>query len=100
MKVKHFFLLLILPLLFASCSTEIVEPGHEGILITNPIFFGKEGIHMEPLEPGRHYLAPTSNFKHIEIRPKVVTENFDDLITRDNNPVDFDVSVTYQVQKG
>jgi regulator of protease activity HflC (stomatin/prohibitin superfamily) len=100
MKIKQSFLLLILPLLFTGCSTEIVEPGNEGVLITNPIFFGKEGIHIEPLEPGRHYFALTSEMIVVEIRPQMVNERFDDLITKDNNPVDFDVSVTYQIQKG
>ena len=102
MKVKHFFLIVILSsfFLFSGCSTNIVEPGHEGILITNPIFFGKEGVHQEPLNVGRHYLALTSNFVQISVRPSVVTEKFDDLITKDNNPVDFDVSITYEVIAG
>jgi regulator of protease activity HflC (stomatin/prohibitin superfamily) len=92
--------ILIILIIFISANTEIVEPGHEGILITNPIFYGEDGVNSEPLEPGRHYLAPTSKVVQSEIRPKVVTERFDDLITKDNNPVDFDVSITFQINKG
>ena len=77
-----------------SCSNS-VEQGQSGLAIKNPLIFGSPGL--EVLPPGRHYLAPTSSFKVYDMRPFKVSESFDDMITKDNVPVDFSIHLTLKL---
>lgn len=97
-KLTVFLLLGLAGLFFTGCGKD-VEAGHEGVMVKKP-FFGEGGVDETPLEPGFHSLAPTTDLIQVKMLPVQTKEVFDDLITRDNNPVDFDVYITYQIQKG
>jgi regulator of protease activity HflC (stomatin/prohibitin superfamily) len=86
--------------LLGGCTTVTTEAGYESVLIKKPIMFGTGGVVKEAYTTGREYAAPTTDYVSISVQPQTTKESFDDLITRDNNPVDFDVTVTYQIQAG
>lgn len=89
-------------LLFASvfmigCHTILVDPGHEAVVIDKPCIAGHEGIRNEPIGPGRTYTWVSASHIIYNLQPTPIKETFQDLITADNNPVDFDAILTYQI---
>ncbi len=97
-KLKSYLLLLIglvfMSMTMTSCSTIDVQEGTKGVLVKRPYIFGSDGV--ETLEPGRHVIAWSSTVVPVDVKPDRKTEKFDDLNTKDNVPVDFDISFTLQ----
>lgn len=79
---------------------ESVEAGHEGVRVDKPYFFGHEGVQETPLETGTHWIWFSSSIVDYDIRPSQYNENFDDVITSDNTPVDFRAYVLVQPLPG
>ena len=82
-------------LLAMSCSTVDVKQGTMGVLIKRPYFFGSSGV--EVLPPDLYYIALSSSVEMVEVKPIKVTEEFDDLTTKDNVPVDFTINFTLKL---
>lgn len=82
-------------LVLQGCQNS-VEQGQSGLAIKNPLIFGSPDL--EVLPPGRHYLALTTDFKVYDMRPFKVSESFDDMITKDNVPVDFAIHLTLKLE--
>lgn len=78
-----------------SCSMENVQEGTKGVLVKRPYIFGSDGV--EVLEPGRHTIASSSTLVLVDVKPDRKKEAFDDLNTKDNVPVDFDIYFTFQI---
>jgi len=92
--MKFKLILLSLVTILSSCSYENVNEGTKGVLIKRPYIFGSDGT--EILEPGRHVIAASSTLVPADIKPTRIKEEFDDLNTKDNAPVDFDIYFTIQ----
>ncbi len=99
MKKQKSILMLILGLMvmfgMSSCSMEDVKEGTKGVLIKRPYILGSDGVDI--LEPGRHTIASSSSLVLVDIKPDRKKEVFDDLNTKDNVPVDFDIYFTFQI---
>jgi len=75
--------------ILVSCSGE-VPTGHVGVFVKSPYLIGSSGVDPEEASPGRHYYAPWSTTLLLyNVQPQSLTEDFDDLITKDTMPVDF-----------
>lgn len=81
-----------------SCSTENVPEGNDGIVVSRPYIFGSSGVTV--VSPGRHVLAWSSDIFLVNTRPKKYKESFDNLNTKDDVPVDFDIFFNLQVISG
>mgnify|MGYP004002917591 FL=1 len=82
-----------------DCSVSSADAGEEVVFVRKPIIFGfMSGIIPEPLIAGetRWTLFTTSDETYI-IYPTEYKENFNDLITADNNPVDFDAFLELKI---
>jgi regulator of protease activity HflC (stomatin/prohibitin superfamily) len=88
-------IVLIASLSFTSCSQVGVDEGTRTLCVKRPYIFGSDGV--EILTPGRHVMAWTSDDIPVSVRPKKYKESFDNLNTKDNNPVDFDIYFNLQV---
>ena len=88
-------IVLIASLSFTSCSQVGVDEGTRTLCVKRPYIFGSDGVDI--LTPGRHVMAWTSDDIAVNIRPKKYKESFDNLNTKDNNPVDFDIYFNLQV---
>lgn len=88
-------IVLIASLSFTSCSQVAVDEGTRTLCVKRPYIFGSDGV--EILKPGRHVMAWTSDDVPVNVRPKKYKETFDNLNTKDNNPVDFDIFFNLQV---
>lgn len=100
--MKRVLSLLALSLLFIlpSCKSVVIAPGEEAALVKQPYIFGSDGVDEEVLTQGRHYLALSSSAYVYNVKPVKYEESFDDVITADNNPVDFTSYIQIEIEKG
>ena len=75
----------------------IVEPGNHAVLIDKPQFVGSEGVRPEPLKEGRKLVWDTTTHVLVRMQPQTFSIKFDDLMTSDNTPLDFESSIQYRV---
>lgn len=91
--------LLALSMLFGGCA-ESVDAGFEGVMIKKPYIFGHGGVDETPIKTGLVWTAPSTQVIQVNVKPFNVDEKFEDLITKDNNPVTFDIHMTFQHIEG
>jgi len=99
-KLAFIFGIVTLMMSTQSCSLKGIDSGEEGVMVKKPYIFGSGGIDMSPLSTGRHTLAISTEVIIYNIKPVKYTEDFDDVITNDNNPVDFTAYITLQAKSG
>lgn len=73
----------------SGCLLVPIEPGHEGVVVEKPFFFGHGGVEPVPTSTGRIAVAPTTEVVEVDIRPIQYSEHFD-IISAENAPVSFD----------
>lgn len=86
-------------IMYTGCA-QTVDAGSEGVVITKPWIFGHGGVDSTPVSTGLVWTAPSTDIVTINIKPFNINESFGDLITKDNNPVTFDIHMTFQHQEG
>lgn len=91
---------LLLASAMTSCQMKGVDGGEEMVIIQKPWFFGSGGVVDEPAVAGRHWLALSTDYEIYNIKPVKYEESFDDVITYDNNPVDFSAYIQLQILSG
>jgi len=84
---------------FQSCHLPAVEPEFEGVIVQKPWFFGHGGILDEAVPPGRTWLWGSSDLVEFHIVPIKYDEQFDDIMTSDNNPVSFNAYAILQIRE-
>lgn len=85
-------------LLFAAgCSGVSPDGGHEAVVIRKPFFFGHGGVDPTPVQPGRKWVALTTDHVIVNMQPQLFLIHFDDFMSRDGVPLDFDVALRLQL---
>lgn len=92
--------LLIGALLINGCTIVSVNAGEEAVLVKKPFVFGHGGIVPEVVTTGRSYVALSTSKYYYSTLPQTVKESFEDLATDGGAPVDFDLYITTQIEKG
>ena len=82
------------------CSGISPSGDEEAVLIEKPWIFGHGGVDETPVSSGNEWVAISTDAIKFKITPAKYTEEFDNLMTSDNNPVTFSVYITLQAQKG
>ncbi len=77
-------------------SPSSVDAGTEGVLVKKPYIFGHGGVSEDPVSVGLVWTVWSTEVKRINIKPFNIDEKFDDLVTQDNNPVDFKIHLTFK----
>lgn len=86
---------------FTGCfAPSPIDAGEEGVMIKKPWFFGHGGVEAEPVKTGLVWTAFSTSVERVNVKPFNITEPFDDLITIDNNPVDFEINLTFKHIEG
>lgn len=102
--MKHYlfylFLFLLLSLALSSCSRVTPDGDEEAVLVMKPILFGHGGVADQPVSSGSEWVAFTTGSVTFKIIPVTYTEKFDDMMTDDNTPVDFNAYLKIQIRKG
>ena len=97
---KTIFLISILINLTGCFSPSSVDAGEEGVMVKKPWVVGHGGVDYEPIKTGLVWTAWSTEVVRVNVKPFNVTEPFDDLITVDNNPVDFNIHMTFKHIEG
>jgi len=100
-KIKLTLLTALLALTFTGCiSPSSVDEGMEATLVKKPFIFGHGGVDHDPVATGLVWTAFSTSVVRKSIKPFNVDEIFDDLVTSDNNPVDFKLHLKLQHIEG
>ena len=93
-------IVLLISLFFVGCSSLSPSGDEEGVWLKKPAFFGHGGVQSDAVFSGREWGAPTSDGIIFKITPITYTEEFSDLVSKDNTPVTFHAYLKAQVIKG
>ncbi len=77
-KSLSLFAMLIAVAMLTACSSASVDPGHEGVLVQKPIFFGHGGVDATPVKPGREFIALTTDVIMVDMVPQTTHVAFQD----------------------
>ncbi len=97
---KSVFMLAVLAIatMFSTgCSTASPNAGYEAVLIEKPLFFGHGGIDPEPVKTGLTFTALTTDTIYVSMQPIQAHVKFDDIMSSDGVPLDFDAVIRLQV---
>ena len=83
-----------------SCTYVSVNGDEEAVLIMKPFFFGHGGVDDTPVSSGRIMVAATTDDIIFKITPNAYSEKFENLISEDNVPLDFETHLTLRILKG
>lgn len=81
-------------------SPSKIDAGEEGVLVYKPYFFGHGGVGEDPIQTGLSWTAWSTEVVRINVKPFNIDEVFDDLVTEDNNRVDFKIHLTFKHIEG
>jgi regulator of protease activity HflC (stomatin/prohibitin superfamily) len=73
------------------------DAGHEAVLIHKPLIFGHGGVDADPVKTGRKYVWWTTDSVMVNMQPLQFGVHFDDLMSSDGVPLDFDGVIRLQI---
>jgi regulator of protease activity HflC (stomatin/prohibitin superfamily) len=90
-------MVLVVPFLLLACDSVAPSPGEEIVLVKKPYIFGRGGIEPQPVRAGRVFIAPSTDEIAVNVYPTTIKEAFTDLMSSDQQPLDFDTAIQVQV---
>lgn len=100
MKKIYYFFCIVLIALLSSCRFVEVGADEEATLIMQPWFFGHGGVDPTPVSTGLEWCAWTTSKEIFKIVPIQYDEEFNDIFSDDNTPLDFHTSIRIQIIPG
>lgn len=98
MKKLFIATILMVTIIFSiGCSAAKPDAGHETVLIMKPIIFGHGGVSSETVKTGLEFIALTTSEVDVNMQPLQFPERFDDLMSSDGVPLDFDATIRLQI---
>lgn len=91
------FLVLATLVVLAACRAVKPDAGEEAVLIHKPMLFGHGGVDPAPVRTGRTYVAVTTDYLIVNMQPMQTGVHFDDLMSSDGVPLDFDSVIRLRV---
>ena len=88
---------LLLALFMTGCSYAAPDAGQEVVLVKKPLIFGSGGVDPEPVKTGLTYIAVTTHTVTVNVQPQQFPVHFDDLMSSDGVPLDFDGVIRVQI---
>jgi len=80
-----------------GCGKVNPDAGTEAVLTKKPWFFGSGGIDTAPIKPGLKWVAWTTSAVYINMQPRLFMIHFDDFMSGDGVPLDFDVALRLRI---
>lgn len=86
-------------LLFGMTACSMVSPdaGKEAVLVQKPWFFGHGGVDSTPVTTGLTFVALSTESVDVDMQPIQRHIQFNDLMSLDGVPLDFDAVIRFQV---
>ena len=94
-RVILVFFCLSISLFFVGCASP--DAGHEAVLVMKPLVFGHGGVASEPVKTGLTFIAPTTTALVVNMQPQQFQVHFDDLMSSDGVPLDFDAVIRVKI---
>jgi hypothetical protein len=88
---------ILLAVSISACGWAYPDAGTEAVLVRKPFIFGHGGIDRTPIKAGRTLVAISTQVIYVDMRPMQFHVQFDDLMSRDGVPLDFDAVIRVQV---
>lgn len=101
--VKNLFLLMfgvMFMMSVSACHGVMPDADEESVLIAKPWFFGHGGVDNEPVTTGCTWCFWSTSSETFKITPQRYDENFDDIFSNDNTPLDFSSYIVIQIMQG
>lgn len=92
--------LVVISIIFYFANLEQIDATTEGVVVQKPYIFGNDGVDMEPLYTGRHFIWPSEELVKYNAAPETVPEEFKDLPSSDNVQMDFRIHTVFELIKG
>jgi regulator of protease activity HflC (stomatin/prohibitin superfamily) len=86
--------------IITACHSVAPNAEEEAVLIEKPLIWGHGGIDKTPVITGLTWCWWTTKSQIFKITPQRYDEQFDDIFSNDNTPLDFDTYINIQIQKG
>jgi hypothetical protein len=99
-KLFYVFVFLMSVVLLSSCHGVRPEADEEAVLIEKPWIFGHGGIEETPVTTGLTWCWFSTSSEIFKITPQRYDEQFDDIFSNDNTPLDFNAYINIQIEKG
>jgi regulator of protease activity HflC (stomatin/prohibitin superfamily) len=96
-KIEAVLVLYVLLLVANSCYRIKPGAGEEAVMIEKPFFFGDGGVDPAPVRSGSEWVAATTDYTMVDMKPLQFEEKFDDLMSSDGVPLDFDAFIRLRV---
>jgi hypothetical protein len=77
----------------SGCHAVAPDAGHEAVLIQKPWFFGHGGVDPTAVKAGQSWVAVTTEAVYVTMMPQQHGIHFDDLMSSDGVPLDFDAVI-------
>jgi hypothetical protein len=94
---RMFGLISLAVLACTACSSASPDPGQEAVVVRKPWIFGHGGVDPTPIKTGQNWVALSTQVWYVPTIPIQFTEHFDDLMSSDGVPLDFDASLRFQI---
>ena len=99
MKRTMFAIGIVVLMMVISLGCNSVKPGfgEEAVLIMQPVLFGHGGVDPTPVKAGQEWVAPTTHEIIVDMKPMQFDEHFEDLMSSDGVPLDFDAALRLRI---
>lgn len=84
-------------LAMTGCAMVAPDAGQEAVLIRKPYIFGSGGVVPDPVHTGRRFVAVSTSWIYVSKQPQQFTLHFEDLMSLDGVPMDFDSVIRVRV---
>lgn len=84
----------------AHCTSVTPDAGHEAVLVRKPFIlkaFYDDGVVPTSVKSGRQFISQTTQVHDVNRQPQQFPEHFDDLMSSDGVPLDFDSIIRLRV---
>lgn len=98
MSFRKMILILLFAPLFAACHAVSIGPGENAVLTDRPYFFGHGGVRPEPEGTGLTWVWWSTDATLVDLKPVQYDELFNDMMSKDNVPVHFNVYIKTKVR--
>ncbi len=98
-KTIKLLFVMVLMINLTSCSLVRVNGDEEAVLISKPLIFGHGGVSDSPVTSGSEMCAVSTDGIVFKTSPIAYIEKFENLISDDNVPLDFETHLTLRIQK-
>ena len=100
-KIFSIFAVLFVCLIsFGLCTKIKPEVGQEAVVTDYPWIFGEGGTRECTYKPGLQYTWLSVSVKYFNVTPVQYNENFDDIFSNNNTPLDFHSYIRIQIKEG